>query len=316
MSSGDTTPTRENAVLSIGWVVAVAVLAFAAAGCAQGPAEFGAEQPQSAPSTTDAAIATTVADTVTTSTVQPITTTTTLLEQSPDPPPKPVGEPDIELLPDLQIGDIAYSPETGGTGAEESQDRFFSFEEVSGHSSYRATITSVFTAANGVFPSFLEASVDGASIQFRTSTGYDVPYEVLLLEDDTYWIKRFGEWTQGEGDGDYGYAALLGVAMMLPNSQHGPFYDTFDSLVFRDWELIDGAWYARYDPSPEFVAAIGGDSLSPSEIPGVKGTVWVSPLGFMHSYELELEDTESGQKLEMTWRLSDLGSTTVSVPEG
>ncbi|MFV1970815.1 MAG: hypothetical protein ACC683_07405, partial [Acidimicrobiia bacterium] len=65
MSSGDTTRTRENAVSSMGRVVVVAVLAIAAAGCAQVPAELSAEQPQSAPSTTEAAVATTVADTTT-----------------------------------------------------------------------------------------------------------------------------------------------------------------------------------------------------------------------------------------------------------
>ena len=277
----------------------IAVVAVAAVGCGEISPDPGAGPSSSVPPTTQGVAATTTLGSSTT-----LGTTTTLTEEDPQAPPKPEGEPDIELLPARPIvftmDDIA---------------RTFSFEAVSGHSSYRATFTSIFTTAKGVLSSFLEASVDGASIQFRASTGDDLPYEVLLLEDDTYWIERFGEWTQGEGDGDYGYAALLGLTMILPNSQHGAFYDAFDSLVFRDWELIDGAWYARYDPSPRFVAALGGDSLSPNDIPGVKGAVWVSPLGFMHSYELELEDTESGERLETTWRLSDLGSTMIDVPE-
>ncbi len=315
MSSGDTTPTRANAVSSMGRVVVVAVLAIAAAGCAQVPAGSGAEQPQSAPSTTEAAVATTVADTTTTSSAPVTTTTTTLADKSQDPPPKPEGGPDIELLPAVETGAIVYSPETGGTSDGEPLAPYFSFEEVSGYGSYRVTHTSIFTTADNAFSSFTEVNVVGASIQLRATSGDDVGYEVILLEDDTFWVKQFGEWIQGAGDGDYVYATVLALAMILPDAQHGALYDAFDSLAFRDWELIDGAWYARYDPSPEFVAALLDDGLSPDDIPELKGAVWVSPLGFMHSYELELEDAEAGQMLNSTWRLSDLGSTTVSLPE-
>jgi len=315
MSSGDTTPTRENAVLSIGRVVVVAVLAIAAAGCGQAPAERGAEQPQSAPSTTDAVVTTTVSDTSTTSAAQLTTTTTTLVEQSQDPPPKPEGEPDIELLPAPQIGDIVYSPETGGAGDGEPLTHYFSFEEVSAYGSYRVTYTSILSIAEGVFSSSLEAKVDGASIELRATTGDGVGYEVLQLEDNTFWVKRFGEWTQEEGDGEYVYASQLAFAMILPEGQHGAFYDTFDSLVFSDWELIDDAWYARYIASPEFVAASFGYDMNSDGPVDNAGAVWVSPQGFMHSFEISATNAEREESLESTWRLSDLGSTTVDLPE-
>ena len=280
------------------WIAAVAVAVIATA-CAQIPGDTG--------SASTTSISEASADAL---------STTTAAGKSEDIPPKPEGEPDIELLPiQPQMIEITIDPETGTSDYAELLAEYFSFETVSGYDSYTVTFIYSYEAAEESGTNIVEGRVEGTSSYFIQTGDMREPYEVVVSLDveagrQETWVRVDGGWVAGGGD----YLGLFALSLILPEVVHSTFIDTFGTLTFVDWDLIDGVWYARYAASAQFVAANLGYDRNPERLVDTEGDVWVSPKGFIHSFEISATDVEDEALIESTWRLSDLGTTSVDVP--
>lgn len=295
---------------SAAWTV-VAVLALVAAGCAQPSPASGPGTSATAASEIDAVASTTVVGSSSTSAPSLVTSSTLAGESTPI-PPKPDGEPQIELLPVVVFGEVIYDPETGYANGGEVPSPYFVFEAVSGQNSYTVAAVLTFFTADGTESRTQEAKVGESFIYFAGTGDFAQDYEGLVSKDPKdpeTWVRVDGEWTSVEAD----YLGLFTLSTLLPEVSQAALYKTFATMKFTDWDLIDGAWYARYTASPEFVtASLGFDEVDVGLV-DTAGDVWVSPLGFMHSYVISAGDGE-GSRIESTWRLSDLGTTTVETP--
>ncbi|GBE24663.1 hypothetical protein BMS3Bbin02_00938 [bacterium BMS3Bbin02] len=306
------------------WVVAVTVLTISAVACGEGAPDGGAVTSSTLPSTTRTTGTTTTvqssatSDTVPTTTLPPpavpATTTTTVADVSEHIPSKPTGEPEIELLPIPpnsftaaleRESEIAVFPEPFG--------RYFSFEKVSGYTSYAVASDYVWRSGGESQRAFQEGRVDGSFVYFALGGFSDELQEFLFSEkelavDMEAWVRQEGEWTPTE---DLTYALFL-FEIIKMEAAHKVLFDTFDTLTFEDWELIDGVWYARYAASKEFIAATLRRTEQPILLTDSAGDVRVSPQGFLHSFEISATDPDQDVSFEVTWRLNNLGSTTVS----
>ncbi|GMR02847.1 MAG: hypothetical protein BMS9Abin20_1198 [Acidimicrobiia bacterium] len=301
---------------SVRWAIVVVAVALTAAGCAQPVNDSGAVSSTSVSSTTQTVVSTTAAGTATTSVVS-LTTTTTMADESSQVPPKPESEPDIELLPiQPQVIKVTIDPETSTSDYAELLAEYFSFERVSGYDSYTITSGLSYETADESGTNTMEGRVDGTTFYFAQTGDMREPYELIVSQDlespdQESWIRVDGVWARAELD----YLGLFTLSLILPDVTHAILFDTFDTLTFNDWDLIDGAWYARYAASAEFVAANLGYDRNPERLADAEGDVWISPKGFMHSYEISATDTRDDLFAESTWRLSDLGTTTIELPE-
>jgi len=313
--------TRSIGVWSSARWIVVAGVALVAVACAQIPGDAGSVSTTSI-STTSTDVVTTTAQVTsstftppsTTSTVAEQTTTSTVAEQTVGAPPKPEGEPDIELLPVLEPGDIVYDPTTGA----EAPDAYFVFGDVSGYESFTVTSELTIRFDDRSASETTEGKVDG-SVFYYSGTGdaselinVGDPIEVITVVDSRElksWSRVDGEWTSAGVDP----LGVILLTLILPDVMQSTLYDTFATMEFVDWDLIDGFWYARYGASPEFVAGILDYGEDIEDLVALQGDVWVSPRGFMHSFEISVADGE-GFSAESAWRLSDLGTTSIDVP--
>jgi len=291
--------------------------------CAQIPGDAGSVSTTSISTTSTDVVTTTMqvtsstfAPPSTTSTVAEQTTTSMVAEQTVGAPPKPEGEPDIELLPEAKLGDVVYDPTNDLANGGETPNEYFSFQAVSGYDSFTVTWALSYEGGDESGTDILEGRVDGASFYVSTQTGdmRDM-YEVIVSPDPESldpesWIRVDGGWIPVEFDPQWMWTLLF----VLPEATQGTLFDTFDTLTFVDWDLIDGVWYARYAASDEFVAANLGYHRNPGRLVDAEGDVWISPKGFVHSYEISATDGQDEVFARSTWRLSDLGTTSIDVP--
>lgn len=306
-------------------VAAVAVLAFSAVACGEGTPDGGAVTSPTVTSTTRMpTTSTTIESLVTSDTASPTTTpsstatpitTTTVVDASEHVSPKPVGEPEITLLP-ISPFSFTAALERGSESFVELEvpAKVFSFEEVSGYSSYAVAIEYVWRSAGESTTVLQEGRVDGSFVYFALKGSSNGHQEFLysekeLQEEMESWVRQEGEWTPVEGSG----SAIFLFEIIRMEAAHKLLYDTFDTLTFEDWDLIDGVWYARYAASREFVVANFFPRGEPERLTDSAGDVWVSPQGFLHSFEVSATVADQDGFLESTWRLSGLGSTKVSL---
>jgi len=314
-------PRRSRTRPSAKWLV-VAAFAVAAAGCAQPPPVGGSGSSTTVPLGTDAVVSTTsvrppptTSSSTTSTTSAPSsttsTTTTTLVDVSSQVPPKPDGEPDIDLLPlRPTFVTVELNTETGEINYEGDAPPYFSFEAVSGFDSYTVRLVRSFQGGDEVTTRSNEGRVEGGSRYFRSSGDGVDPIEIVFDDSDSLWIRENGVWNSASGFEEiYQFQSVI-----LPDWQHVLLYESFETLTFSDWDLIDGVWYARYAASREFAAVMTGRWLLSNAAAIVAGDVWVSPLGYMYSYSVSVDRTDTGQLEETTWTLSNLGSTTIDGP--
>jgi hypothetical protein len=310
--------TRSSGLWSLArWIVLVAIAVIATA-CAQIPGDAGSVSTTSIPTTSTDVATTMMVETSTTSTIPSTTstiaqesTTSTVAEQAMEAPPKPEGEPDIELLPIRPpMITVEVDSETGQSDIEGALAPYFSFERLSGFDSYTVNLIRSTRGGDAAGTFSTEGRVEAGSMYFTGGgDGFD-SYEVVIDERDKLWIRENGVWNLGT-EGSEGY---LFQVLVLPDWQHSLLFEAFETLTFSDWDLIDGVWYARYAASPEFAAAMTGRWLLSEDGTTVAGDVWIAPQGYMHSYSVSVERGDSGQVEETTWTLSDLGSTSFDVP--
>jgi len=205
---------------------------------------------------------------------------------------------------------VEVNLETGVSNIAGALSGYFSFEAVSGYDSYTVNLVRSFQDASETRTMSNEGRVAAGSKYFRGDGDGGDPFEIVIDESDTVWVRENGVWSL---DSEEGMGYLFEV-VILPDWQHSLLYESFDTLTFTDWDLIDGVWYARYAASREFAAAMTGRWLLSDDGAVVAGDVWVSPQGYMRSYSVSVEKSDSGQVEETTWALSDLGSTSIDFP--
>lgn len=284
----------------IRWVVALAFLSVVAVGCGQRPVGDSVIPTTIAPSTTSGS------SSVTTTTVSPA------VSEQPGKPaisPKPQGEPSIELPGfESEIVDFtnAADPETGFVSLDLLHSTMSPFADVSGYFSYRVNTRTDVRTANGTEVSSAESRVS-PTVAYYLYSGPDGETSEVLVDRDDRWVKEEGEWRRSDSD----RIAPSTAPFIAPEIKMYYLSRTFDTLTFVDWELIEGVWYARYEASEEFVGAfsVGGGITDSS------GDVWVSPDGFLHSYDIAYSVPSRNAAVETSWWLSDLGSVEIELPK-
>ena len=245
----------------------------------------------------------------------PSVTTTTTLPAAPGQPgaaataPKPQGEPSIEFPvfeTELVTFADAADPETGFVPLDQMHATRFPFANASGYFSYRVNTWTDVRTASGSEVSSAESRVS-PTVAYYLYSGPDGETSEVLIDRDDMWAKEEGEWRPSDGD----QMALTVAPYIAPDAKMYYLSRTFDTLTFVEWELIEGVWYARYDASEEFVSAVSGGR----RITASSGDVWVSPDGFLHSYDIAFSDLDGNTEIETSWRLSELGSVEIELPE-
>jgi len=209
-------------------------------------------------------------------------------------------EPEI-----LEYTDAA-DPETGFVSLDQMHQTRYPFANASGYFSYRVNTQTDVRTANGSEVSSAESRVS-PTVAYYLYSGPDGETSEVLLDRDDMWVKEEGEWRRSDGE----QMALTVAPYIAPDAKMYYLSGSFETLTFVDWELIDGDWYARYDASEEFVSAVSGGR----RIAASSGDVWVSPAGFVHSYDIAFSNLDGDTEIETSWRLSELGSVEIDLPE-
>lgn len=285
-------------------------LALLSAACGQPPAadtgsEPAAPDPQTSstpPSTATTATATVETTTPTTST----STTTSTVATSP-----PADAPDIELFPPLPEDEPIIVTPDGLVGTTED---YFVFTLIAGTTSYTGVHIQTYETEDGANTVSSELRVDGERHYMSTDAEGDLIEVILDRGDDgELWGREVdGSWQPVTDAHLLGWllAAILNAAG--PDGVHEFLYPVFDRLDFVGWDEQDGVSVARYHGDARTVAALFG--ADEDDVAGdAVVDVWLDPRGFFTAYEVKATDEDVTFTVE--WRLSDVGTTVVEVPD-
>lgn len=231
----------------------------------------------------------------------------------------------------------AVSPEA--SGCDEAGRVCVSLESVIGLDSYTAGGVRMGSALEGghLSTAGCVASVEGDAFHVDVSwsdvDGNDERVELSGVTGGDTWVRVGSEWATVGTDPSADESVLDEVAAAhraledgavwcWAGLQNAVLYETFDTLTFVERKLVESEWFARYEPSREFIAAVanlgGGAAVGTDDfLVGINGDVIVSELGYLHSYVVglgyELADGALFEE-QVAWYLEDVDTTTVIIP--
>jgi hypothetical protein len=154
----------------------------------------------------------------------------------------------------------------------------------------------------------MTARVDGELVHYL-GTGSSAG-EMILSGDNVWILDDNGEWVLDEEM----FELPIVVAFPSPDLAYSVAYDVFEDLVFVGWAEKGGDDVAVFKGGPEASAnVIAGLGPMPSAEHGGSVELWWSPDGFFSKVIVVM--STAGGDVEMSWTITDVGSTEVEAPK-
>lgn len=278
--------------LATRFVLAIAVVAVTGA-CGEPTPVAGSE---TSVTSTPGPMSTTVSSTVTTVTSTTMASTSTSTARAGSTSTAPVlvaGDPPRVELKEPGYYEVLSSDEV-------SNHFIFSFDVSPSH-------TTTYTSSGPDETWSITARVDGESVHYL-GTG-SMAGEMIMSGGDVWIRDDSGEWVLDEEM----FELPIFVAFPSPDFAYAVAYNVFEDLEFVGWVENEGDEVALYTGGPDASAKVmEGLGEVPSADHEGSVEVWWSPDGYFTNVEVEMS-TASGD-LEMSWTITDVGTTEVHPP--